>query len=493
MISTQSCGVFKGCTPLSHFGGHMQECRVCGLLFLGGGACPSCGSQVAMDITVDDIVMDDETIPGLEEIADAIGDATLDVDKSEVLPFGMGAKAEVIESSLPFGVGSFTSEVNEVAIPYSHSDLDSETSEEEIQIDSVETEPVVVEQTGLGEVVEINEPTHVVEETSSNSPELTTTAPTVNNESIGNVVEDVQIKSNDDIAEPSSIEYSSSKDTFEIESNESPVSVRSPDVQPTRIVADLPGIGVAAMNGTNVTEATLAEEVPDLWKIDAAEVDMDAIYSQEEQIVEVNFDNDLDSGDVQVSFDDFHHSPVEESMASDEDAPQLHPAKALAVESSGQPEISRLVNTAFEHIAKSSWMQAAQILSTASNNRPNDPAILNNLGLSLLQSALEMDSKNDPMSSSQYEAAIMALRQGAKIDSRNNTILLNLSHALLVSGRAEKALKVINVLRSREANNLEVENTLGACLIQLGRDEEAQLVLQPFSSDTIVAGNLSLI
>lgn len=445
----------------------MQECRVCGLLFLGGGACPSCGSQVAMDITVDDIVMDDETIPGLEEIADAIGDATLDVDKSEVLPFGMGAKAEVIESSLPFGVGSFTSEVNEVAIPYSHSDLDSETSEEEIQIDSVETEPVVVEHAGLDEVVEINEPTHVVE--------------------------DVQIKSNDDIAEPSSIEISSSKDTLEIESNESPVSVRSPDVQPTRIVADLPDMGVAAMNGTNVTEATLAEEVPDLWKIDAAEVDMDAIYSQEEQIVEVNFDNELDSGDVQVSFDDFHHSPVEESMASDEDAPQLHPAKALAVESSGQPEISRLVNTAFEHIAKSSWMQAAQILSTASNNRPNDPAILNNLGLSLLQSALEMDSKNDPMSSSQYEAAIMALRQGAKIDSSNNTILLNLSHALLVSGRAEKALKVINVLRSREANNLEVENTLGACLIQLGRDEEAQLVLQPFSSDTIVAGNLSLI
>ena len=73
--------------------------------------------------------------------------------------------------------------------------------------------------------------------------------------------------------------------------------------------------------GTDFTETTLAEGVPDMWKIDAAEVDMDAIYSQEEQIVEVNFDNELDSGDVQVSFDDFHHSPVEESMASDEDAP----------------------------------------------------------------------------------------------------------------------------------------------------------------------------
>jgi len=471
----------------------MQECRVCGLLFLGGGACPSCGSQVAMDITVDDIVMDDETIPGLEEIADAIGDATLDVDKSEVLPFGLGAKAEVIESSLPFGVGSFTSEVNEVAIPYSASDDDSEGFEEENHIDSVETNPAIVEQTGLDEVVATNELTPVVEETSSKLPESTVASPSFDYESIGHADEDIQVETYDGFVEPLSKEIPPSKGLMGFDNNESQVSAESLAAQPTRIVAELTELKNDAEEATDFTENTLAEGVPDMWKIDAAEVDMDAIYSQEEQIVEVNFDNELDSGDVQVSFDDFHHSPVEESMASDEDAPQLHPAKALAVESSGQPEISSMVNTAFEHIANSSWMQAAQILSTASNNRPNDPAILNNLGLSLLQSALEMDSKNDPMSSSQYEAAIMALRQGAKVDSNNNTILLNLSHALLVSGRAEKALKVINVLRGREANNLEVENTLGACLIQLGRDEEAQSVLEPFSSDTIVAGNLSLI
>ena len=54
-------------------------------------------------------------------------------------------------------------------------------------------------------------------------------------------------------------------------------------------------------------------------------------------------------------------------------------------------------------------------------------------------------------------------------------------------------MKVIDVVRRRDANNVEVENTLGACLIQLGRDEEAQSVLAPFSSDNIVAGNLSLI
>ena len=173
--------------------------------------------------------------------------------------------------------------------------------------------------------------------------------------------------------------------------------------------------------------------------------------------------------------------------------PQALSAKAIAVDSAGQPEIGRMIESAFECMANSSWMQAAQILSTASNNRQNDPSILNNLGLALLQSALEMDSLNDPMSDSQYEAAIMALRQGAKLDTQNNTILLNLSHALLVSGRAEKALAVINVLRTRVTGDVEVENAMGACLIQLGRDDEAEAILKPYASDSIVSTNLSLI
>ena len=107
----------------------MQECRVCGLLFLGGGACPSCGSQVAVDVETDDIVMDDESIPGLDEIADAIGD-TEDETKSAAdnLPFGMGAKAEVIQSSLPFGVGSFSDSVTEFAIPIGEHDSFGVTS-----------------------------------------------------------------------------------------------------------------------------------------------------------------------------------------------------------------------------------------------------------------------------------------------------------------------------------------------------------------------------
>ena len=470
----------------------MQECRVCGLLFLGGGACPTCGSQVSMDISVDDIVMDDEAIPGLEEIADAIGDATLDDGKGAVLPFGLGAKAEVIESSLPFGVGSFTSDVNEVAIPFSESDIDSESTrkiEESVVVDSKSEDfeaPTQVD--GLAK----SSPVLGLESNDEEFRESYDYSSENESESIPEIEPEIYADIDNNTPSSGDVETPLTQ-----ESNEAEVLVdftdQSLESQPS-IVAEDESTG---KNDTD-TETTangfgLAEAVPDMWKIDAAEVDMEAIYSQEEQIVEVSFDNELDSGDVQVTFDDFHHSPVEESMASDEDAPELHPAKALPVESSGQPEIANLVNTAFEHMANSSWMQAAQILSTASNNRPNDPAILNNLGLALLQSALEMDSKNDPMSSSQYEAAIMALRQGAKVDSNNNTILLNLSHALLVSGRAEKSLKVINVLRGRETKNVEVENVLGACLIQLGRDEEAQSILAPYASDSVVSGNLSLI
>ena len=452
MICTHCSGVFKGYTRLSRNGGSMQECSVCGLLFLGGGACPTCGSQVAVDIDTEDIVMDDDKIPGLDEIADAIGDEVSGDGSSEVLPFGMGAKAEVIESSLPFGVGSFTSEIEEVSNP----DEDNDFDEDEPELSDVSAQSNEVEEESLEEVeVDDDQIIAVIDDVSEVE---------MDNERISEQVDDLNLLSD--------------------EANDSEVSIAE---STDSLVSDFGELGEI----DSVQPQVVVNDVPDMWRIDAAEVDMDAIYAQEDQVVEISFDEGND--DVHVTFDDFHHSPVEESMASDDDAPELHPAKALAVNSAGQPEVTKMIESAFESMANSSWMQAAQILSTASNNRQNDPAILNNLGLALLQSALEMDSQNDPMSDSQYEASIMALRQGAKIDPQNNTILLNLSHALLVSGRAEKALNVINVLRSRVTGDIEVENAMGACLIQLGRDDEAESILTPYVADSIVSANLELI
>ena len=436
----------------------MQECRVCGLLFLGGGACPSCGSQVAVDVNTDDIVMDDESIPGLDDIADAIGDTEDEKSSNaEVLPFGMGAKAEVIQSSLPFGVGSFSDSVTEVAIPIGEQDYEE---------DSVEEEPAVIEH-------DVEEHTEIDEEPQILEPQIS--------ESIISETTGEDFEKAEDLAIGVGVSE---------EITETMISQETGPLIAQTVDEELPASEVVEITPA---QEVVIDDVPDMWRIDAAAVDMEAIYAQDEQIVEVSFEEDIEDSDVQVSFDDFHYSPEEDSMASDDDAPGLHPARALPVDSAGQPEITKMIDAAFDHMGNSAWMQAAQILSTASTNRQNDPSILNNLGLALLQSALEMDAQNDPMSSSQYEASIMALRQGAKIDSDNNTILLNLSHALLVSGRAEKALGVLNVLRSREQNNIEVENAFGACLIQLGRNDEAQSILQPYASDSVVSDNLALI
>ena len=445
----------------------MQECRVCGLLFLGGGACPSCGSQVSIDIAIDDVVMDDDSIPGLDDVVEAIGSTSDEDESAEVLPFGMGAKAEVLDSALPFGVGSFGQGVEVLAIPASESDKFEE-------IDDVET-PIHVEDDDLQDddidSFEIEEADEIYDDEIGLTKDYSESPFEVNDAA------DVTTTSN---AESSLV-----------------VEVNPPGF--TRLTADAEDenkpVDDHLLDTVNLDETSevISDEVPDMWRIDAAEVDLDYIYSQEEQVIEVSFDDDLGSGDVEVTFDEFHHAAVEDSMASDEDAPGLHPARALATDAQGQPEVAQMIDSAFSHMGNSAWIEAAQVLSSASSMRQNDPSILNNLGLALLQSALEMDSHGDPMSSSQYEAAIMALRQGAKIEPENSTLLLNLGHALLVSGRAEKALGVISVVRGREPSNVEIENALGACLIQLGRDEEAESILTPYANDSIVSANIALI
>lgn len=444
----------------------MQECRVCGLLFLGGGACPSCGSQVAIDIAIDDVVMDDDSIPGLDDVVEAIGSTSDEEESAEVLPFGMGAKAEVLDSSLPFGVGSFSEGFDELAIPASESEI-------------------------FEEIEDLETPIHVEDEDSQDddfdSFEIEETEE----------IYDDEIGLKKDYSE-SPFEENIPVDVTTTSNEESPLVVEVDSPSFVRLTADAEEnkpVDDSLLTTVNFEETSevISDEVPDMWRIDAAEVDLDDIYSQEEQVIEVSFDDDLGSGDVDVTFDEFHHAAVEDSMASDDDAPELHPARALATDAQGQPEVAQMVEDAFSHLGKSAWLEAAQVLSAASSLRQNDPTILNNLGLALLQSALEMDSLGDPMSSSQYEAAIMALRQGAKIEPENNTLLLNLGHALLVSGRAEKALGVINVVRGRDSANVEVENALGACLIQLGRDEEAESILAPYANDNIVSANIALI
>lgn len=429
---------------------------MCGLMFLGKGSCPSCGSKVASDIILDDVNLDDDYIPGLEDVVESLGSTEDEVTKKETLPFGLGAVAETIESSLPFDVGSFTDERVEYV---KHEQL--VTIQEDLPLES----ELPVDEVSLPEEQIFEHQTE--EETQSEElSELTS------------------VHGNDDELIP------------EITIPEVQIPVAEVQI-PVAKIQENPLVRLDAepiSEGVTTTEDTLLkDEIPDMWKIDAAEVDIDEIYSQEERIVEVSYDDDQYTSDIEVSFDDFHYSPNEESSMSMDDSPQLHPAKALAIDSSASPEFQDLVSEGFDMMANQSWIQAAQVFSRLSAGMQNDANVLNNLGLSILQSALEMDADGDTMADSQYEASIMALRQAAKVDPTNNVILLNLAHSLLVSGRAEKALGIVNVVQSRLSGEIEVENLKASCFIQLGRNEEARAILQPFAHDAVVAGNLALI
>lgn len=416
----------------------MQECKVCQMLFLGGGSCPSCGSQVSVELSdIKSETLDDDGIPGLDDVAVELGSEDEDLQSGEILPFGMGAKAEVLESHLPFGVGSMleSSSMNEPEVEENHS-LDDSTVESELE-PGVEVEHII--ETEVESLVE-TEP-EIIE-----SPE-------------------VPIRIEASITADESIESITQSRT------EPELSTFSVDAEKSRLDTD----------------------VPDIWRIDAAEVNMDEIYAEAEKIVEVSYGDELEIDEIHVQFDDLHHEADGSTIFSIDDSPELHPARAMEVNTAGDMALANMIESAFGYMGTNSWLQAAQVLQGASAMSPNDPAILNNMGLAILQQSLEMDSAGDSMAPSQYESAIMALRQAAKLDATDNTILLNLAHTLLVSGRTEKALKVVEVLCSRDLGNLEAENVRGACLIQLGRSVEAKEVLSPYSDDSLVAANLNRI
>ena len=90
----------------------MLECSVCGLLFTATDTCPSCGSTIAEEIKPEGMLGSDFDIPGLDDLAQTVGDDELEESTSKPkaldsnLPFGLGAESSITKSSLPFGIGS---------------------------------------------------------------------------------------------------------------------------------------------------------------------------------------------------------------------------------------------------------------------------------------------------------------------------------------------------------------------------------------------------
>ena len=122
----------------------MHECSVCGLLFLGGDACPSCGSLGNQELDIQgngkEVIEQRGGIPGMSELNTAmisvVGEEGL-LDEDEVeeptgtsLPFTVGGGASEEISSLPFGVGSSSASLS--STESNHEKEESPTIESEI-------------------------------------------------------------------------------------------------------------------------------------------------------------------------------------------------------------------------------------------------------------------------------------------------------------------------------------------------------------------------
>lgn len=436
----------------------MLECTICGLLSLNSRSCPACGSQNLIDLTSDDEDPSMPTeVPGLDEAVSSLyelegieqtndSEVTEDPKSSNPsikssLPFGYSGQSNIHLSRLPFGIGSQSE-----GVPFENEEgIDDERLESQNQ--RIETKPVV-ERVSDSQVVHGRGSITQNESQEKQSPQ-----PVIE------PVKPLAMVRVEPIAEPITQDY------FIEEVQEVPSEINS---------------------------------IPDEWRIIATDPNLEEIYSLPENVVEVVHQSE---DDVLV----YNHQEIDNSTSElGETIPtinqpslslELHPAKALNVDVGLNTDLNSELEKGYFAIANNSWAQAAISFQKIASRMPGDSAVFNNYGLSLLQRAIEMakdvDESIQMMASSQFESAILALREAAKSNPDESIILLNLSHALLVSGRAEKALKIIEVHNSRNPSSLEGVNLEAAALVSVGQSVNAKNKLSSFKGDSIIDENLS--
>jgi len=429
----------------------MFECSICGLLSLNAISCPACGSQNLKDLSATDSQSEDlpKEIPGLDDAAESWHDlegsyneendsveSSLEPNNRSSLPFGFAGESNFQVSRLPFGIGSHAE-----GIPF-----DNESNQDSIIED---------------------EQNHAMDEQLDSMPKIESSETSLNFESEEQLAE-VVIKRNNPVR-------------IQPLSKQTETIIPSPNNDTLPLDFDVPNDSI--------------DEIPDEWRISASEANMDEIYSTGDEVVEVvhHYEEDV------VVFDHQSNPSINNQMFDLEDSDilslELHPARALDVNLLKNPECRDDLDAGFFAIAKNSWAEAAIKFQQIASRMPGDSAVYNNYGLALLQRAIEMakdiDESIQMLASSQFESAILALREAAKSDPDEPVILLNLAHALLVSGRSEKALKIIEVHNSKHPNSVEGVNLEAATLVSLGQSVNAKTKLSQFRGDSIVEENLA--
>ena len=413
----------------------MNECGVCGILYLAGGSCPACGSQIQKrsdDFQDADMVLPTE-VPGLDDAADAWYELEgieppVEEEKtsSSSLPFGFGGESLTNVSRLPFGIGSHRD-----GIPF---DV-AQTIEPPVEIETEETEIV--------------DPAPIAEEV-PDVPEVASEEP-----------------------EP---------ELPKIPAIETEVPVEDSSPEPIRITAiPLP---------VTAEPVVVQPEIP----VDTTSVE--DIYSPEDDVVEVVF-SDLEDTVVHVehTFDEATSQPQVVEYAEKTFTPfDLHPARAMTVQSTNDPALKTLVEDGFMAIGKGDWRNSARAFQRVLASVPDDVGAMNNYGISLLQVATNMQESNDPVdvsnAATQFEAAILSLREAVRTNPEGEEPLYNLMQALLLSGREEKALGLMNMVADEHKSQSHFTNLHAAILAQLGQYGEAKSILAPIQGEPLISQNL---
>ena len=476
----------------------MLECSVCGLLFTATDTCPSCGSTIAEEIKPEGMLGSDFDIPGLDDLAQTVGDDELEESTSKPkaldsnLPFGLGAESSITKSSLPFGIGSaqFSPSVEDSYDEGEGQDL--EFKDQELPDENKPTS-VVVDESPIDDAKSDDVPAPSQSEIIQDE-EMTPTDEVI--EALPDLPEDMQVEPEESSSSASSFEIPELPDIEMESAEESPVLVKmsAVPIEDTPIQDSPLKIKAETVSKEDDDSLSFGEQgVPDVWRIDAQAVDMEAIYQQDDVAIEIEYEDSYDVSEINVDLDRIH-----EVVTSDGESvhgpPQLHQAHALPINTTGSPELEQLVTTGFQKLVEEDYDGAAKNFQRLAQQVPGQASILNNYGLALLHKAIKMEQSSDAedtkLAPTQFESAIMALRQAAKTEPSNDVLLLNLSHALLVSGRHEKTLGVIQVYRDRQPNDVEGANIEASALIQLGRMGEAKKILSEYAQDDVVKMNL---
>lgn len=378
-------------------------------------------------------------VPGLDEAADAWYDLEgmerpveeKEPEPSSSLPFGFGGESLTNVSRLPFGIGSHRD-----GIPF---DVEHTTETNEDVPKPEPESPVVSADENAAEPVSIAPP---VETEQDDPEEIVPSLPEVN------------LPTEEEV---------------------------SPTPEPVRITA-IP-----------IMEATVAEAIP---QIPLDTTSGEGIFAQDDDVIEVVF-SDLEDTVVHVDHgvDDSFVQPQVVEYAEKTFTPfDLHPARAMTVQASNDESLKALVESGFVSIGQGDWRSAARSFQRVLASVPGDVGAMNNYGIALLQVATTMQESADPVdvsnAATQFEAAILSLREAVRANTDHPEPLYNLAQALLLSGREEKALGLVGMAAETEKSKSHFVNLHAAILAQMGQYGEAKTMLASIQGEPLVSQNL---